>query len=184
MHFQLMRKLPIAMRRKLACAVVAAAALTASWAMAQPAPSSETARTASQAGAASPAKAAREPRSLPNRVPARAKAYYESLWGVDNFLVRRTASSSLVRFSYRVVDPARAAALNDGHFKPELIAPTRGVSLQVPSMEQIGDLRQKGKLEAGKVYWMAFSNKGNVVRPGDRVNVVIGSFRADGLVVQ
>ena len=31
---------------------------------------------------------------------------------------------------------------------------------------------------------MAFSNKGNYVKDGDRVNVIIGSFHADGLLVQ
>jgi hypothetical protein len=120
----------------------------------------------------------------PNRTPTRAKDYYVSIWGVDDFLVRRTASTNLVRFSYRVVDPTRAAVLGDARAVPQLIAPTRGVALQVPSMEQIGDLRQKGAPEAGKEYWMVFSNKGNLVRPGDRVNVVIGAFHADGLVVQ
>jgi hypothetical protein len=29
-----------------------------------------------------------------------------------------------------------------------------------------------------------FSNKRNLVRAGDRVNVVIGSFHADGLLVE
>jgi hypothetical protein len=118
------------------------------------------------------------------RTPTRAKDYYLSVWGVDNFLVRRTASTNLVRFSYRVVDPARAEALGDAHIAPQLVASARGVALQVPSMEQVGDLRQKGKPEVGKEYWMVFSNKGNLVKPGDRVSVVIGSFHADGLVVQ
>jgi hypothetical protein len=31
---------------------------------------------------------------------------------------------------------------------------------------------------------MAFSNKGNLVRPGERVNVIIGKFHADGLLVE
>jgi hypothetical protein len=31
---------------------------------------------------------------------------------------------------------------------------------------------------------MVFSNKGNYVKPGDRVSVLIGPFRVDGLVVQ
>jgi hypothetical protein len=31
---------------------------------------------------------------------------------------------------------------------------------------------------------MAFSNKGRLVKHGHRVNVVIGSFRANGLVVE
>jgi hypothetical protein len=36
----------------------------------------------------------------------------------------------------------------------------------------------------GKSYWMAFSNSGRLVRRGDRVNIVIGQFHADNLVVE
>ncbi len=50
-------------------------------------------------------------------------------------------------------------------------------------MEKVGQLRQSSTSQAGKSYWMAFSNKGRLVKRGDRVNVVIGKFRADGLVV-
>jgi len=53
----------------------------------------------------------------------------------------------------------------------------------VPSLEKVGKLRQSSTPQAGKSYWMAFSNKGRLVKRGDRVNVVIGKFRADGLVV-
>jgi hypothetical protein len=31
---------------------------------------------------------------------------------------------------------------------------------------------------------MVFSNKGNLIKPGDRVNVAIGAFHADNLVVE
>jgi hypothetical protein len=50
-------------------------------------------------------------------------------------------------------------------------------------MENIGQLRQVATPEAGKSYWMAFSNKGRIVKRGDRVDVVIGPFRAENLVV-
>jgi hypothetical protein len=50
-------------------------------------------------------------------------------------------------------------------------------------MEKIGQLRQSAPPEVGRSYWMAFSNKGRLVKRGDRVNVVVGPFRADGLVV-
>jgi hypothetical protein len=74
----------------------------------------------------------------------------------------------------------------DKKFEPTLIDPQAGVSLVVPSLEQVGLLRQtpKGKPEAGKVYWVAFSNVGRRVKKGDRVNVVIGNFRAQGLLVE
>ena len=58
-----------------------------------------------------------------------------------------------------------------------------GVSLVVPAMEKIGQLRQSAPPEEGKSYWMAFSNKGRKVKRGDRVSVVIGEFRAEGLSV-
>ena len=35
----------------------------------------------------------------PVSVSNRAKTYYEAAWGVDNLLVRRTASGNLIRFS-------------------------------------------------------------------------------------
>ena len=120
----------------------------------------------------------------PSRTPTRARDYYASLWGVDNFLVRRTASGDLIRFSYRVVDPVRAEVLSDDRVTPHLVDPKRSLVLQVPSLEQIGDLRQKGKPVAGKEYWMVFSNKGDPVKVGDHVSVIIGSFRADGLLVE
>jgi len=44
-------------------------------------------------------------------------------------------------------------------------------------------LRQSSTPEMGKTYWMAFSNKGGVVKRGDRVDIVIGQFRAEGLIV-
>jgi hypothetical protein len=70
---------------------------------------------------------------------------------------------------------------------PRLLAfldrPAGGVKPVIPELEKVGKLRQTGTPEAGKAYWMAFSNKGRLVKRGDRVNVVIGSFHADGLVV-
>jgi hypothetical protein len=51
-------------------------------------------------------------------------------------------------------------------------------------MQNVGQLRQSSTPEAGKTYWMAFSNSGRIVKPGHRVIVQIGPFQAEGLVVQ
>ncbi len=53
-----------------------------------------------------------------------------------------------------------------------------------PTLEKVGQLRQSSTPEPGKSYWMAFSNPGRRVKRGDRVDVVIGQFRADKLVVE
>ncbi len=120
----------------------------------------------------------------PSRFSKRANAYYGSVWGIDSLTVKSVESGELIRFSYRVLDKERAKMLNDKKFQPSLIDPRAGVSLVIPSLEKVGQLRQSNTPVDGKSYWMAFSNKGRPVKPGDRVIVVIGQFRADGLVVE
>jgi hypothetical protein len=117
-------------------------------------------------------------------MPPSARQYYATLWGVDSLAVKSVESGEIIRFSYRVLDSEKARVLNDKKNEPSLIDPVAGVKLVVPSLEKVGKLRQSSTPEPGKVYWMAFSNKGGYVRPGHRVDVVIGQFRAEGLVVQ
>jgi len=119
-----------------------------------------------------------------NRVAARARQYYSLMWGVESLSVKSAESGEIIRFSYRVLDPEKAKPLNDKKSEPSLIDPRAGVKLVVPSLEKIGKLRQSSAPEAGKMYWMAFSNKGGFVKPGHRVDIVIGQFRAEGLIVQ
>jgi hypothetical protein len=105
------------------------------------------------------------------------------VYGVDSLGVKLTESGQIIRFSWRVLDPRLAKPLSEKEAQPALIDPKAGVSLVVPTLENIGMMRQASTPEAGKSYWMAFSNKGRIVKKGDRVNVVIGQFRADGLAV-
>lgn len=122
-------------------------------------------------------------RYLPNRFAGRAGVYYKVVWGIDDLHVKWAESGELVRFSWHVLDPQAAAVLNDKKAEPSLIDPKAGVSLVIPAVENIGQLRQTQPPEAGKSYWMAFSNKGRMVKRGDRVDVVVGTFHAQGLVV-
>jgi hypothetical protein len=122
-------------------------------------------------------------RYQPDRFAGRASRYYSLIWGVDSLSVKWAEQGEIVRFSYRVLDPEKAKTLNKKELEPALIDPQAGVRLVVPALEQVGILRQSGTPEAGKVYWMAFSNSGRRVKRGDRVVIQIGEFRADGLVV-
>jgi hypothetical protein len=140
-------------------------------------------RAQSATPAGQPAAAGAPTRYQPNRFSRRADIHYGLVWGVDSLSVKSTESGEVIRFAYRVLDAEKARALNDKKLEPSLIDPQAGVSLVVPALEKVGQLRQSGTPEAGKSYWMAFSNKGRLVKRGDRVNVVIGNFRADGLVV-
>jgi hypothetical protein len=122
-------------------------------------------------------------RYKPDRFAGRAGAYYKLVWGVDSLAVRWAESGEVIRFNYRVLDAQKATTLNDEKAEPSLIDPRAGVSLVVPTLEKVGKLRQSESPQVGKSYWMAFSNKGRLVKRGDRVNIVIGQFHADGLVV-
>jgi hypothetical protein len=142
------------------------------------------AAAAAPAAAASAAASRRGIASRQQKESTKAKNHYITAWGIDKMKVSTTASGNLIRFSYRVAEPERARVLGDKRFTPYMVSPRHNAVLQVPVMDKVGMLRQAATPEAGQEYWMVFSNKGNLVRPGDRVNVVIGSFHADGLMVE
>jgi hypothetical protein len=110
--------------------------------------------------------------------------YYEGVWGVGELRVKTAESGQLIRFNYRILDPNKASALNDKKVEPKLFDAQAGVSLVVPQMEKIGQLRQSSTPKTGMTYWMAFSNPTLAVKRGHRVDIVIGSFRANNLVVE
>jgi hypothetical protein len=94
------------------------------------------------------------------------------------------SSGELLRLSYRIVDPGKAQILNDKRATPYIVDGKTQSLLQIPNMEKVGQLRQTATPEAGRAYWMVFSNRRKSVQAGDRVDVVIGTFRANGLVVE
>jgi hypothetical protein len=143
-----------------------------------PTASAQPAATSANAGAASTSS------YRPIRFSLHAERHYGLVWGVDSLSVKAVESGEVIRFSYRVLDADKAKTLNDKKLEPFLIDPKAGVKLVVPSLEKVGQLRQSSAPETGKKYWMAFSNKGRKVKRGDRVNVVIGQFRANGLLVE
>jgi hypothetical protein len=109
---------------------------------------------------------------------------YRLQWGIDSLQAHQTNAGNLIRFSYRVVDTNKAKVLIDKAAAPLMVSPKANVALQIPVMDKVGPLRQATELEAGKTYWMVFSNKGALVKAGDHVSVVVGKFRVDGLIVQ
>jgi hypothetical protein len=114
----------------------------------------------------------------------KAQKFYANVWGVDKLRASYTNSGNLIKFTYRVLQPKLAAPLGDHASTPEMIGIRSNAVLHVPTMEKIGELRQKSAAESNRDYWMVFSNKGNLVKPGDEVSVVIGKFHADGLIVE
>jgi hypothetical protein len=114
----------------------------------------------------------------------RGELYYARRFGVDQLQVRSTSSGSSLEFRYRVLDAQKAVLLTDKRAKPVLIDQKTGNRLTVPTMEKIGQLRQTATPEEGREYWMVFANPGKLVKPGQRVDVLIGAFHATSLTVE
>ena|SRR5947209_7886776 len=119
----------------------------------------------------------------PDRFAGRAGEYYRLIWGIDSISVKTAEAGEMIRFTYRVTNPDRAKLLVDKRLESSMIDEKAHVKLVVPIVDKVGKLRQTSTPQAGKTYWVLFSNKGGFVKRGDRVNVVIGTFHANGLVV-
>jgi hypothetical protein len=123
-------------------------------------------------------------RYRPDQFAGRAGMFYRSVWGVDSLSVKAAESGDLIRFSYRILDPQKAKVFNDKNIAAYLNSPEHRIQLVVPALEKVGQLRQSNAPVVGTSYWMAFSNPHRTVKRGERVNVVIGQFHADGLIVE
>jgi hypothetical protein len=136
------------------------------------------------------------PNSTPAPAPAKARPqivvprsqnaemYIRRRWGIEAVSVRSVSSGTAVEFRYRVVDPAKAAVLNDSKATPSLTDQISGLRLSVPQMENVGTLRQVAPPVAGKEYWMIFQDPRRVVKPGNHVDVAVGVLHLNGLTVQ
>ena len=175
---------PRAKSRIVRCAITLAALVLSASLAAQSAKAAAPATTATSGQAASTAAAKVSPYHT-QKMTHKALETYLTAWGVDKLKVSYTSSGNLIRFTYRVANAELAKALANKTATPYLVGQRAHAVLQVPTMDQVGQLRQtSGTPQVGLEYWMVFSNKGNLVRPGDRVNVLIGSFHADGLMVE
>ena len=105
-------------------------------------------------------------------------------WGVKPEAIRLTAAGHMIDFRYRVIDPEKAMGLMKRGDKAFIIDKASGIKLPVP-VTKVGPMRGTGtKPKADKVYAVMFANSGGVIQRGSEVTVVIGKFRAEGLIVE
>jgi len=113
------------------------------------------------------------------------KASIEDQWGIQVLSIRPSAKGYMLDFRYRIIDPDKASLLVNRNIKPYLIDQKSGAKFMVPSGAKIGPLRQTSqKPIADRNYFILFANPGKYVKPGDKVTVVVGDFRAENLTVE
>src|SRR5437879_12304592 len=111
-------------RTGLALAPLVVGLLAGAVALAQtPAPQAPAARAPS-----APAPQTRS-RYQPDRFAGRAGSYYRLVWGVDALRVKSVESGEVLRFTYRVLDPSKAKALNGQKHEPGPVDPHGGIKM-------------------------------------------------------
>ena len=127
----------------------------------------------------------RRENSLKDRAETPRLSEAEKKWGVQVMSLRTTSAGYMLDFRFKVIEPEKAKPLLDKKVQAYIFHPQTGARLGVPTAPKTGALRQKTTdPEAGKIYFIFFTNPGQLLRAGDEVNVVIGDFTADHLVVQ
>jgi hypothetical protein len=118
-----------------------------------------------------------------NVIAPEAAKELEMKWGVQISALRISAAGNVIDFRYRVTDADKASALGNPKSKPELRDRATGKSLHVPSTK-VGQMRSTGqRLAVGRTYTALFTNPGKAVKPGDKVDLIIGDLRAEDLTV-
>jgi hypothetical protein len=111
-------------------------------------------------------------------------ASLEERWGVKDLSIRLASNGYMLDFRYRVTDPEKALPLFDRKIKPYLEDGVSGARFYVPNPPKIGSLRNTRPPQADRIYFIIFGNPGKYIKPGSRVTVVVGDFKAENLVVQ
>jgi hypothetical protein len=114
----------------------------------------------------------------------RENSFIKRQWGIEVLFVRQTAAGYMLEFRYKVIDARKAKALFDRQTKPLLTHAETGAKLIVPTPAKIGALRNSNPPLEDHTYWMFFANPGKLVQPGEHVNIEIGEFLVEGLVVK
>jgi hypothetical protein len=114
----------------------------------------------------------------------RTKTFMKRQWGVEVLFVRQTAAGYMLEFRYKVVDVDKASPLFLRQTKPMLTHVETGARMVVPTPAKTGALRNSNSPLAGHTYWMFFANPGKLVKQGEHVNIEIGDFLAEKLVVR
>ena len=114
----------------------------------------------------------------------RDNTYMKRKWGVEVMFLRTTSAGYMLEFRYKVLDANKAKPLFERQIKPHLVHLKSGAKLIVPTPAKTGALRNSNPPKDGKVYWMFFANPRKLVKVGDAVNIDIGDFHVNGLVVE
>lgn len=110
---------------------------------------------------------------------------FEERYGISPVALRLTGAGHMLDFRFKVLDPAKAAAIVNKQIAPRLLDPGTGVLHDSPSMPKVGSMRQtSSRLVAGKTYFILFTNAIHGLKAGDRVTILFDDVKLENLPVQ
>ncbi len=112
------------------------------------------------------------------------KKKIEEQWGIQVKGIRLTAAGYMLDFRYHVTDSEKASAILNRQLNATLIHQESKTVMHVPRT-RLGPMRQTSvKPPEDRDYLMFFANQNGLVKPGDKVTVIIGDFKVEDLVVE
>ena len=109
----------------------------------------------------------------------------EVRWGIQVCGAHLSMGDAIVDVRYKILDPAKVAALGDGKTLGYIIEPNTGNKLLMPKPPKEGAFPPTGnRLAVGKTYFAIVANQGRVLKRGEAVSVILGDARADNVVLE
>jgi hypothetical protein len=106
-------------------------------------------------------------------------------WGIEIVRLKVTAAGHIIDLRYRVIDPVKSFPVFDTKIKPVLIDEQSGRDLSVYTAPKIGGMRQKTRRpEAGRIYFILFSNPGGLIKEGSQVTLKIEDVKVEHIRVE
>jgi hypothetical protein len=108
----------------------------------------------------------------------------EGQWGIKILNLRLTAAGHMLDLRFRVLDPDKAVEILSRNNEAYIVDQESGKALPVP-VTKAGALRQTTlNPQAGRVYFILFSNTGGLVKEGSIVTLAIGDVRIKNIAIQ
>jgi hypothetical protein len=107
--------------------------------------------------------------------------YFELRYGIGQLRVHAMSAGASLEFSCLVLDGAKATALSNNRAAPFMIDRKTGKKLSVPAAD---NKPHQTAPATGQEYSVAFGNRDKIVKPGNLVDVVVGTVHMSGLIVE
>jgi hypothetical protein len=109
----------------------------------------------------------------------------ETAAGIKIERIHPSAAGMMLDMRYRIVDLEKAKGAFKHGAQIYLLDQSRGTKLPVPDMAMVGKLMQRpDQGDNKKIFWIFFNNPGAMVKPGDKVTLVIDEIRIKDILVE